>query len=157
VDADGHLPATQLVSSTGFERLDAACLSAFAEGRLIPKTVDGKPVSSWVLIPINWKLTGKVFTATPQIAEDYRLKVGLEDYPPRSRKLHQEGDCVVHVEVAKDGTLSNVALTKPTGYEPLDQACVSAIQQAQFIPGHQGRTPIAASTDINISWRLPTP
>jgi TonB family protein len=157
VDADGHIPATQLLSSTGFARLDAACLGAFGEGHLIPKTVDGKPMTSWVQMPINWKLTGKTFNAVPQFAEDFRLKVGLEDYPVNSRKLHQEGDCVVHVDVAKDGTPSHLTLTKPTGYEPLDQACMSAVNQAQFIPAHQGTTAIAASTDINISWRLPTP
>jgi TonB family protein len=157
VSADGHIRATQLLSSTGFERLNAACLAAFADGRLLPATIDGQPVTSWVSIPIIWRLTGKSFSITPQIRDDDHLKVGPEDYPPISRKLHQEGDCVVHVDVAKDGTPSNINLTKPTGYEPLDQACLSAIQQARFIPGHEGRTPIAASTDINISWRLPTP
>jgi TonB family protein len=157
VDADGHLPATQLLSSTGFERLDAACRGAFGEGRLIPKTIDGKSVSSWVQVPINWKLSGKVYTSVPQIADDYRLKVGLDDYPPLSRKLHQEGDCVVHVEVAIDGTPTNVHVTQSTGYELLDTACLSAVQQAHFIAGHRGAIPIAASTDINLSWRLPTP
>jgi TonB family protein len=157
VDADGRLPAIQLLTSTGFSRLDAACLSAFGEGRLIPKTIDGKPVASWIRMPINWKLKDNPFPMTPQIPEDYHLKVGLNEYPPISKKLHQEGDCVVHVDVAKDGTPTNVRLTKPTGYDPLDQACVSAVSQAPFIPARQGTTAIAASTDINISWRLPTP
>jgi TonB family protein len=157
VDADGYIRATQLLSSTGFDRLNAACLAAFADGRLLPATIDGRPVAAWTLERVVWKLTGNRFPLTPQIREDYRLKVGLDDYPAVSRKLHQEGDCVVHVDVAKDGSPTTVTLTKPTGYEPLDQACLSAVSQAQFIPARQGPTAIAASTDINISWRLPTP
>jgi TonB family protein len=155
VDPDGHIRATQLLSSSGFPRLNEACLAAPADGRLMPATLDGKPISAWVELPIIWRLTGKSFAATPQIRNDYQLKIGPDDYPPISLKLHQEGDCVVHVDVGSDGTLSRVALTKPTGYEPLDQACLNAVKQAPFVPARQGTTPIPASTDINITWRYP--
>jgi TonB family protein len=56
-----------------------------------------------------------------------------------------------------DGSLSHVAVTKSSGFEPLDQACVSAIQQAPFIPAQRDGTAVAASTDINVSWRFPWP
>ena len=157
VDPDGHIRATQLLSSSGFERLNAACLAGFAGGRLIPAEVDGKPVSAWVQIPVIWRLTDKHFESTPQIRADYQLKIGPDNYPPISLKLHQEGDCVVHVTVGVDGTPSNLAVTKSTGYEPLDQACVSAVAQAQFVPARLSGTPFAASTEINISWRFPWP
>jgi TonB family protein len=157
VDPDGHIRATQLLSSSGFPRLNEACLAGFANGRLIPATVDGKPVAAWISIPVTWKLNGKTFTTTPQIRHDYQLKIGPDDYPPISRKLHQEGDCVVHVDVGLDGRVSHVAVTKSAGFEPLDQACVSAIEQAPFIPAQRDGLPVAASTDINISWRFPWP
>ena len=157
VDPDGHIRATQLLSASGFPRLNEACLAGFADGRLIPATVDGKPVAAWISIPVTWKLNGKTFTTTPQIRNDYQLKIGPDDYPPISRKLHQEGDCVVHVDVGLDGTPKGVAVTKSSGFEPLDQACVSAIKQAPFIPAQRDGMPVAASTDINISWRFPWP
>jgi hypothetical protein len=44
VNVDGYIRATQLLSSTGFERLNAACLSSFTDGRMIP--TGGKDVCS---------------------------------------------------------------------------------------------------------------
>jgi TonB family protein len=155
VNVDGYIRATQLLSSTGFERLNAACLSSFTDGRMIPATKEGKPVTSWYNLRVNWRLNSNGISTTPQIHDDHELKTGLENYPPLSRKLHQEGDCVVHVTVESDGTPSNVNVTKSTGYAPLDQACLSAIQQAQFTPARQEGKTFAASTDINITWRLP--
>lgn len=157
VDADGHIRATQLLSSSGFERLNQACLTGFTDGRLLAATLDGKPVATWVAIPVVWRLTNNNLDITPQIRADYHLKIGPDDYPPISLKLHQEGDCVVHVTVGVDGTLSSVAVIKSTGYEPLDQACAAAIAQAPFIPARLSGTPFAASTEINISWRFPWP
>lgn len=156
VDVDGYIRATQLLSSTGFERLNAACLSSFTNGRMIPATKEGKPVTSWYNIRVNWRLNGNGVSTTPQIRDDYELKAGLENYPPLSRKLHQEGDCVVRVTVASDGTPNNVNVTKSTGYAPLDQACLSAVQQAQFTPARLEGKAFTTPTDINISWRLPS-
>jgi TonB family protein len=155
VDVNGYIRATQLLSSTGFERLNAACLSSFTDGRMIPATQEGKPITSWYNLRVNWRLNGNGISTTPQIRDDDALKAGLDNYPPLSRKLHQEGDCVVRVTVASDGTPSTVNVTKSTGYAPLDQACLSAIQQAHFVPARQEGKTFAASTDINITWRLP--
>jgi TonB family protein len=157
VDADGYIRATQLLSSTGHQRLNAACLSSFTDARMIPATVDGKPAESWFLFRVNWKLNGLGFNNTPRIRDDYHLKVGPDDYPPLSRKLHQEGDCIVHATVEHDGPPSNVTVTKSTGYAPLDQACLTAVQQAQFIAARQAGGSLPASADINITWRLPSP
>jgi TonB family protein len=155
VDIDGHIRATQLISSSGFERLDAACLAAFADGRLIPATVDGRPVASWAAIPVKWKLSGRDFSAIPQIREDYQLKVGPDFYPGSARERHQEGDCVVHVAVGIDGRAIEAALKKSTGFAALDQACLQAVEQAEFVPARQFGVKLAAWADINISWRLP--
>jgi TonB family protein len=157
VDADGYIRATQLLTSTGFPRLNAACLSSAIDGRMIPATVGGKPTPSWHLLRVNWRLTGLGFNDVPRIRDDYQLKVAIDDYPPLSRKLHQEGDCVVHVTVERDGPPSNVTVTKSTGYAPLDQACITAVQQAQFIAARQTPGIVSASTDIDINWRLPSP
>jgi TonB family protein len=154
VDVDGYIRATQLLSSTGYQRLNAACLSSFTDARMIPATVGGKPTESWFLFRVNWKLNGLGFNNTPRIRDDYHLKVGPDDYPPLSRKLHQEGDCIVHATVERDGPPSNVTVSKSTGYAPLDQACLTAVQQAQFIAARQQGGTLPGSADINITWRL---
>ena len=54
VDFDGLIRSKQLVVSTGFRRLDAACLAAFSRARFIPATLNGKPVANWINMPIEW-------------------------------------------------------------------------------------------------------
>jgi TonB family protein len=57
IAADGTIRDIKLTLSTGYVRLDDACLQAFAHGGLIPAVVDGKPIDSWLEIPITWKIT----------------------------------------------------------------------------------------------------
>ena len=55
VDSEGYIRATQLLSSTGFPRLNAACLSSSIDGRLIPATAHGKRrvhFGQWMDTPI---------------------------------------------------------------------------------------------------------
>ncbi len=155
VDSEGYIRATQLLSSTGFPRLNAACLSSSIDGRLIPATAHGKPVASWFVFRLNWRLNGATFQDRPRIRDDYQLKVGPDYYPQLSRQLHQEGDCIVHVTIDQDGPPSSVTMTKSAGYDPLDQACIAAIKEAQFVAARQYGQVSPASTDIGITWRLP--
>ena len=56
VTADGAIRDVSLTQSTGYPRLDEACLEVFAHGGLLPATEDGKPVTTTLEIPITWKL-----------------------------------------------------------------------------------------------------
>jgi TonB family protein len=56
VTADGNVRDVSLTKSTGYPRLDQACLEAFIHGDLLPATQDGKPVTTTLEIPITWKL-----------------------------------------------------------------------------------------------------
>jgi periplasmic protein TonB len=57
VAADGKITAESIATSSGFPRLDEACLKLVkAGGRLKPATEDGKPVESQATLPIQWKL-----------------------------------------------------------------------------------------------------
>ncbi|MGP8165669.1 MAG: energy transducer TonB [Steroidobacteraceae bacterium] len=59
VASDGHVAAETIQSSSGFPRLDEACLKAVHGQRMLPATEEGKPVEKTVSIPISWKLTNK--------------------------------------------------------------------------------------------------
>ncbi len=59
VAADGRITAEQIQTSSGFPRLDEACLKGVHGQRVIPATEDGKPIEKTVSIPIVWKLTNK--------------------------------------------------------------------------------------------------
>jgi protein TonB len=59
VAADGKITAETIQTSSGFPRLDEACLKGVHGQRVIPATEEGKPVEKTVSIPIVWKLTNK--------------------------------------------------------------------------------------------------
>jgi TonB family protein len=56
VGADGSVQDAALIISTGYSRLDAACLKAFRLERFLPTTQDGMPIVSTIELPINWRL-----------------------------------------------------------------------------------------------------
>jgi TonB family protein len=56
VTADGTVRDMSLTVSTGYPRLDQACLEAFVHGGLLPATEDGKPITTTLEIPITWTL-----------------------------------------------------------------------------------------------------
>jgi protein TonB len=57
VSADGKVTSESLQQTSGFPRLDEACLKAVHGQRMLPATEAGKPVEKTVAIPIVWKLT----------------------------------------------------------------------------------------------------
>ena len=59
VAIDGHVSSEVIQGSSGFPRLDEACLKAVHGQRMLPATEEGKPVEKTVSIPISWKLTNK--------------------------------------------------------------------------------------------------
>jgi len=56
VAADGRITAASLDTSSGYSRLDEACLNAVERQRMIPATENGRPIETTVLLPMVWKL-----------------------------------------------------------------------------------------------------
>jgi protein TonB len=59
VGVDGKISNEAIQTSSGFPRLDEACLKGVHGQRMLAATEEGKPVAKTVTIPIVWKLTGK--------------------------------------------------------------------------------------------------
>jgi TonB family protein len=59
VGTDGSVRAAELRASTGFSRLDQACLLAYRGARFLPATENGKKIVSTIDLPITWKLEGQ--------------------------------------------------------------------------------------------------
>ncbi len=59
VGVDGTIKNESIQTSTGFPRLDEACLKGVHGQKMKPATEDGKPVEKTVSIPIVWKLTNR--------------------------------------------------------------------------------------------------
>jgi periplasmic protein TonB len=57
VSSDGKVSSETIQQTSGFPRLDDACLKAVHGQRMLPATEAGKPIEKTVSIPIVWKLT----------------------------------------------------------------------------------------------------
>jgi protein TonB len=55
IGTDGRVSAAEIAQSTGFPRLDEACLKVAKIYRLIPATIDGKPAEVTTQMPIAFK------------------------------------------------------------------------------------------------------
>jgi TonB family protein len=162
VDATGMIRALQLIASSGFPHLDASCVESASGGRMIPATLNGKPVLTWVAIPVTWKLGGgtepmprpKPDPLVPRMAADYELQVGPKFYPATSRERREEGDSVVFVHVDRSGTVVDTKLAKSTGSATLDRASLDAAILAQFAPAKKDDQATDGWTIISMFWRL---
>jgi TonB family protein len=77
---------------------------------------------------------------------------GIPDTPQQVTRI----GCGAVIGLEVDGRAKEVTLKKSTGFAALDQACLHAVEQAEFVPARQFGVKFAAWTDIEISWRLPS-
>ncbi|MGC9184452.1 MAG: energy transducer TonB [Thiomonas sp.] len=56
VGADGRALQVKLVSSTGYARLDEAAEATVAQWRFVAATRNGQAITSWVLVPIKFRI-----------------------------------------------------------------------------------------------------
>jgi TonB family protein len=159
IEADGTVPATQLLQSSGFPRLDTACFESVIGVPLIPTTINGTPVAGWSDFNLVWVIDhGQPYqpppdvSAFPRMSDDYEFQVGEKFYPGKARAKQARGYCVVHTAVGSTGATLNAAITRSTGSAILDKACIAAVSAARFTPELQNGTPVADSTDIAIYW-----
>jgi TonB family protein len=161
VDTDGSIRAIQLLTSTGFQTLDAACLLLFPGQQMLPATTDGKPVVAWLDIPQLWSL-GKsnpkprppIPDSVPHMMDNFNLQVGPAFYTASSRELRQEGNCIVYMHVEDTGVVADPRIVLSSKFPALDLACLEAAAHAQFIPGKVDGRPVGTSTYLAMYWRL---
>jgi protein TonB len=58
VDEHGRALAVQVVTSSGFARLDEAAARSVRRWRFVPASVAGRPVAGWAFVPIDFELKG---------------------------------------------------------------------------------------------------
>jgi protein TonB len=161
IKSDGSVPASQLVKSSGYSQLDGACMAAWFGVQMIPATINGAPVNTWVDVPVVWRINGEPEIPRPvlpekfefpEIADDYDLPVGSAFYPPDARAKHQRGFCILELEVGSVGALIKATVIRSTGSAILDKACIDAITPAKFMPQKENGSGVAAATYIAINW-----
>jgi TonB family protein len=72
---DGRVEVVEIKESSGYRILDEAAMKAVRPWHFTPALMAGKPVASWVLVPIAFKLTGNMplKSVTAQPTESVRM------------------------------------------------------------------------------------
>ena len=83
----------------------------------------------------------------------YRKKP-VPKYPVVSRKLKEQGQSIVLVQVDNNGQPIQVRLNSSSGFARLDKAALDAVQKAQFKPYQQGGTAQTVWVKIPIIFSL---
>jgi TonB family protein len=121
INADGSVSAGQLLKSSGYPRLDIACIESVIDVPMLPATVNGTPVAGWSEFGVVWVVdrappsqSPLERSAVPRFADDYELQAGDKYYPEAARVKHERGYCVVQTTVGSTGTALNAAITRST-------------------------------------------
>jgi len=76
------------------------------------------------------------------------------EYPPRSRRLGEEGVVLLEVEVLPDGRAGRVRILQAPPYPRLVDAAIEAVRKAEFKPTMARGLPVSAMIEIPIRFRL---
>jgi protein TonB len=75
-------------------------------------------------------------------------------YPPRAIELGHQGEALVRVRLAPDGSASEIVLWRGTGFELLDKAALAAVRGWQFLPAIRDGHAVAAWVEIPVRFHL---
>jgi protein TonB len=101
--------------------------------------------------------TSAPHVAAPIIAP--RPVAGMADnrpprYPESARRRQEQGQVMVGVSVAADGTPIDTRIDLSSGHKALDEAAMEAVRGWRFVPGSQDNRPVVASAEVPIVFRL---
>jgi len=75
-------------------------------------------------------------------------------YPPRAIELGHQGEALVRVRLAPDGSAVEILLHRGTGHELLDKAALAAVRGWQFMPAIRNGHAVAAWVEIPVRFHL---
>ncbi len=94
----------------------------------------------------------------PVVSQPAYLRAPMPVYPAASRRLGEEGRCVILVVVLKDGTAGSARVAVGSGFPRLDAAALKSVEGARFSPA---RTRTGKAVDqqalLPITFKLDLP
>ncbi len=76
------------------------------------------------------------------------------DYPRAARQRGEQGDVVLEIDVAVDGSVASVAVATSSGFADLDAAALKAVKAARFSPAKSGDRAVASHARLTLSFKL---
>jgi TonB family protein len=163
VRSTGVIQVAQVVKSSGSSSVDQQCAWDAINGTMEPAKLYGVAIDKLLMIPMKWMKGPSAplapvhdvsDTPIPQLTDqDFHLDPPY--YPELALKLGRTGFCAMQILVSAAGDIDQIQLTKSTGWEDLDTACLDAMYAAEFIPAQRDGQTVAAATTVYLAWRLP--
>jgi TonB family protein len=150
VDENGDIHDPQVIESSGFPRLDTACLAAMEGGHLIPATHNGVPVAKEITIPIDWHVSQPA-TLADCMRPPNPLPV---DPAATSSKTTTSGKVIVQIFVSEIGMVDGAIVVQSSGYPKLDEAGLKAVLHQKLTPATQGGQPAPSCVTVPIVFKL---
>jgi protein TonB len=75
-------------------------------------------------------------------------------YPRLSKRMGEQGEVRLRVDIASDGTVTQVVLAHSSGFERLDDAAINAVKSWKFKPAKQGDVSMASTVEIPVKFML---
>ena len=75
-------------------------------------------------------------------------------YPKQSRRLNEQGQVVIRVFVAADGSPQQVEIKTSSGFDRLDQEALRTVMRWRFVPGQRFGTPEAMWFNVPVNFVL---
>ena len=89
----------------------------------------------------------------PRFHADY-LDNPKPPYPSLSRRMGEEGEVRLRVNVDPEGRAQQVEIYRSSGFPRLDQAAADTVRQWRFVPARQGDQPVSAWVIVPIQFSL---
>jgi TonB family protein len=157
VDKAGDIHDPKIITSSGFERLDAACIAAASSGHLLPAMKNGVPIDSTTDMPIVWTLP-----KSSTLAECMAIPASLPSAStqtdaaakPKGPKNEISARVVLRLFVSETGAVDGVKVDRSSGYTRLDDAAIKGVTGQKMKPAMFGGQAIASCVTMPIVWNL---
>jgi protein TonB len=78
----------------------------------------------------------------------------MQNYPPISQRLGEEGVTLLAFTVTADGGVADITVAKSSGSDRLDAAAVSCATSWRYKPAIQANLPVSVPWKTNVVWKL---
>jgi TonB family protein len=132
--------------------IEASSTTEIASTKTVPSKTTPAKIAPAKIAPAKTASSQSVWVAPAQ-AEARLLSHTEPQYPPAALAAHRSGYVVLEVQVAKDGSVSNVRTL--SGDPLLAAAATAAVRTWRYHPYRQHDHPAQFQTDVTLSFSLP--
>jgi TonB family protein len=145
VTAQGTVTDAKIVSSSGSDDLDQATVACAAQWQYKPAMKNGQPIAAPWTAKVNWSLSG----SDPAPVSSQGCPASLL---PADGSLASSGRAAsLFFHIRPDGTVRDVAVSRSSGSDGLDQLAIKCVSQWRYAPNGNSTRDILWESTVAIS------